>query len=89
MWVGVYPCVLVSILTMTNPDLSSVSLSRLHSLSLRTPPPLPLSPPSFLSIWLLGGETKQRGRNWIEGMGERSWRMGEGRGERGRGQSQG
>lgn len=75
--VCVYPCVLVSILTMTNPDLSSVSLSRLHSLSLRTPPPLPLSPPSLLSIWPLGVRQSRE-----EGIGLKGWRRGEGRWER-------
>lgn len=33
------PCVLVSILTVTNPDLSSMPLSYLHSVSPSTPPP--------------------------------------------------
>lgn len=57
---------------MTNPDLSSVSLSRLHSLSLRTPPPLPLSPPSLLSIWPLGVRQSRE-----EGIGLKGWRRGE------------
>lgn len=58
------PCVLVSILTVSNPDLSSVPFLYLHSQSTPLfPPPLPSCLPS---IWSLGGEMKKSrgGTGW-------------------------